>query len=141
MIILSTIYLRSHMHHLDHFNYFECLRHPIHKLKHDASVYIENILNLIDIHSFYGSHVGKKTFKLCSKNSHSRSTVCNQITFVTFMTFSTVSTSNFWPMLRFITTIEKSCICKITRFTGFSMFIISPRITHKRTYFSRFYFL
>ena len=42
-------FLRSHLHHLDHLNYFECVCHPVHKLKHNASVYIENILTLIEI--------------------------------------------------------------------------------------------
>ena len=52
-------FLRSHFHHLDHLNYFECFCHPVNKLKPDASVYIENILTLISICSFNGSHVGK----------------------------------------------------------------------------------
>ena len=42
-------FLRSDLHHFDHLNYFECFCHPVHKLKHNASVYIENILTLIEI--------------------------------------------------------------------------------------------
>ena len=41
------------------FELFECLCDHVYKLKHDAFVYIKNILTLIDIQSFYGSHVGK----------------------------------------------------------------------------------
>ena len=52
-------FLHFNLHYLDRLNYFESFCHPVHKSKHDTAIYIENILTLIDIRSFYASHVDK----------------------------------------------------------------------------------
>ena len=136
----SHYFLRSHLHYLDHLNYSEYFCHPVYKLKHYASVYIENRLTWhLSIPWFPRKQIKHLDFdeRMTFRDRGSAIRLHSWL----FVIFSRVSTFNCKPLSRLITTTEKSCTCKIIRFAGSSVFIIFSRIIHKRTHFSRFDFL